>query len=481
MRSIVLAAALTLSCSSELELPEKAGDDLSVSLEPFGSLERAPPVFRLRVAEGARRSALSDYRMFFGELGAYHIGRIRDRNLPATLLERELPVLSWVEGQSVVVAPLTTLETGTVALATPELGLVAAVVVDATLVPVLERTWPPRNASTGAGTAIFCGELAKTVEPGASELAPIGVRATLLRGLDEAGAFSDDCVRIEPDTELPAGIPLLPPALAGSVALAPRLLVTTRESPERTLCGEDELALGPLCAAIGDDRIELRSLSAPSFVALAAPRVVRGSVAPGASRVVRGFEPASTTRVSGLVFDAFGARVPIDVEVATGSPRPHVVLNEMLANPAGAETTSEWIELVNDGATPVDLAGFVLDDAIEPMQLPSHELAVGEMVLLVAEGYSPDPELDLTPPPDVALVRLPRLGRNGLANAGELLRLRDPAGTVVSRFPALEAPGPGRSVGRRAPDAPDEASSFGAHAPPGASPGRPNTLEPSAQ
>ena len=153
----------------------------------------------------------------------------------------------------------------------------------------------------------------------------------------------------------------------------------------------------------------------------------------------------------------------------------------MLANPVGAETTSEWIELVNDGTETVDLAGFVLDDAIEPMDLPRHDLAPGEMVLLVADGYSPDPELELAPSPDVALLRLPRLGRSGLANAGELLRLRNPAGNVVSRFPALGAPGPGQSVGRRTPDAPDDASSFGAHAPPGASPGRPNTLEPSVQ
>jgi hypothetical protein len=477
VRSIVLAAAFALSCSSELDLPKQVGDDLPVSLEPFGSFDRAPPVFRLRVGGGARRSALSDYRMFFGALGAYHVGRIRDRNLPATLLEREIPVLAWVDGQSVVVAPLGVLETGTVALATPELGLLAGISVDATLVPVLERVWPPRDLPTGRGTAIFCGEAAKTVDSGSCELSPTGVHATVLRGLDEGGAFSDDCVRVEPDTELSAGIPLLPPAFAGGVALEPRLLVTTRESPERTVCSDGELPLGPLCAAVGDDRIELRSRAAPAFVALAAPRVVLGSVNPDASKVVRGFEPSSSSRVSGLVFDAFGERVRIDVAIAMGPPRAHVVLNEVLANPAGAEATGEWVELVNDGAAPIDLAGFVLDDAIEPMELPPHEVAPGEMVLLVAERYSPDPELDLTPPPDVALVRLPRLGRNGLANAGELLRLRDAAGTVVSRFPALEAPGPGQSVGRRAPDAPDEASSFGVHAPPGASPGRSNVVE----
>jgi hypothetical protein len=103
------------------------------------------------------------------------------------------------------------------------------------------------------------------------------------------------------------------------------------------------------------------------------------------------------------------------------------------------------------------------------------------MVLLVAEGYAPDPELDLVPSPGVSIVRVARLGKNGLANAGELLRLYDGDGSVVSRFPARAANAPGQSVARRTPDAPDgESGSFGDHAPPGASPGAPNVVEASA-
>jgi hypothetical protein len=204
-----------------------------------------------------------------------------------------------------------------------------------------------------------------------------------------------------------------------------------------------------------------------------------GVVRPGASLVLRGFEPASTARVMGLAFDAFGRRIPIDAEVAMAAERPHLVLNEVLSNPRGAEALGEWIELTNDGIRVVELGDFVLDDAIEPVTLPAHELAPGAFALLVPEGYSPDPELDIAPPGVVPLVALPRLGRSGLANAGELLRLRDRDGNVVSRFPALPAPGPGQSVARRAPDASDgESTSFGPHAAPGASPGAPNALEP---
>ena len=91
-------------------------------------------------------------------------------------------------------------------------------------------------------------------------------------------------------------------------------------------------------------------------------------------------------------------------------------MNEVLSNPKGPETQSEWIELVNDGSLPVDLEGFVLDDGIEPMLLPAQAVSPGAFVLLVAEGSSPDPELDLVPPSDVTLVTLPRLGRSGLSN-----------------------------------------------------------------
>jgi hypothetical protein len=180
----------------------------------------------------------------------------------------------------------------------------------------------------------------------------------------------------------------------------------------------------------------------------------------------------------GLAFDVHGERSSIDVEIQTRSPRLHLVLNEVLANPTGAEATGEWIEIVNDGSRPAHLDGCVLDDAVEPVPLPAHELAPTEMVLLVAEGYSPDPELDLVPSLDASIVRVPRLGGNGLANTGELLRLRDGDGNVLSRFPALAAPAPGQSVARRTPDAPDgESASFGDHAPPGASPCAPNAVE----
>jgi hypothetical protein len=478
VRCLACTFLLVSACSADFELPSSGGANVpSVTLDPEGALDAAPAVFRLRVEGGRKRSALSDYRMFSGELGAYHLGRIRNRDLPATLVEREIAVLSWADDEDVVVAPLAVLGSGEYALVTPELGLVAEVLVDAALVPVLERVWPARDTQAGIGLAIFCGEAVQQAAPGFVALAPTGAPASILRGLDDDGAFSDRCLRLELTETAIAGTPLLPPGNSGGVLLEPRVLVVATEEVERTPCVEPELALGPTCGAVADDRMELRAYSAPAFVAFAAPHELVGVVSPGKSLVLRGFEPSSRTRVTGLAFDALGARVTIDVELTLASARPHLVLNEVLADPVGPETFGEWIELVNDGSRPIDLAEFVLDDALEPVALPPHELAPGNMVLLVDESYAPDPELDLVPPSDVAIVRLPGLGRNGLSNAGELFRLRDRDGLVVSRFPARKAPRAGASIARHAPDSPDdESGSFGEHAPPGASPGRDNVV-----
>ncbi len=479
MRAFLAIALLGAACSPDFDVPARglAGAP-KVSVEPIGSLEVAPAVFRFRVAGGAKRSALSEFRFFSGELGAYHLGRIKNRALPSTLLEREIPVLAWAEGNDAVVAPLRALASGTYALATPELGLVAEVSVDQTLVPTLERVWPPPDAVSGGGVAVFCGDGANGVEPEEVELAPTGVSASVARGLDADGTLSERCLRVEPRSAVVEGVPLLPPALVGDVALEPRLLVVATESPAPGACAEPEVALGPICSLVDDDRVELRASGAAALVAFDAPAPLFGVVAPGRSLVLRGFEPSSPARVTGLAFDALGERVAIDVEIEMAPLRPHLVLNEVLANPVGAEAAGEWIEIANDGSRPADLDGFVLDDAIEPVVLPAHVLEPREMLLVVAESYSPDPELDLVPPGGVPIVSVPRLGRSGLANAGELLRLREPNGNVVSRFPAREARDPGQSVARRTPDAPDgDSASFGNHAPPGASPGEPNAVE----
>lgn len=474
MRSAIVL--VLVSGCSELGLPSPPSrPGMRVTVEPLGDLARAPSVLRLRVGGGLGSTALPDYRLFQGALSSYHLGRIRARELPSTLLERELEVVTWSEPPDVVVAPALALPSGVVSLTTPEQGLVAEVAVDATLVPWLERRWPARGERRGTGLQIFCGAGASSVAEGPVALLPSGLSAELRLGLGTQGLFADSCIRLEPEGESDA-VPSLPPLLVGDVALEPVPLLAGPAPLVDVVCAEGELELGPACVGVDDDRITVSTYGGPSLWAFAEPEHVLGMVESGASFVLRGLDPG-TTRLAGVAFDRAGTSFAIDTEVTTEAPHAHVVINEVLANPAGPEGTSEWLELVNDGGASVDLAGFSLSDAGGSSVLPSVTLEPGAFALVVGDGFDPEPALDVLPAAGTRLVRVPALGAGGLSNSGEPLRLRDHAGRLLSTFPSLPAKHAGISIARRTPDALDtEPASFAEHATPGASPGAPNTL-----
>jgi hypothetical protein len=471
---------LACGCSPGLDLdPPFSKRPTSVSVQPFGTLEQAPPVLRLRVAGGFGRSDLADFRLFTGELSAYHLGRLRQREVPKTLLEREIPRAAWGEGADVIIAPSTVLAAGTLALASPELGLLAEVTVDPTPMPWLSRTWPPADQATGQGPMIFCG-------PGASDLVetqvllePAATSATVLPGLGGETSLERDCVRLVPEDDLPEGTLLFPPLLVAGVALEPRPLVVASRPVPGAACEPGELAVGPGCAVVEDDRVRIRTPSGPSLWLFREPEERLSVLAPEASLVVRGLEPERRSRLRATVFDAGGLREEVDVDVLAAKASAHVVIQEVLANPVGPERTSEWIELVNDGNARVQVGGFELRDATGVSVLPEAVLEPGELALVVADGFSPDAELDLVAPLSVRRLVVEALGGGGLANGGEPLRLVDRTGRVLSRFPALAAPRAGQSAARVAPGAPDgEPGSFALHADPGASPGAPNVVAP---
>jgi hypothetical protein len=460
--------------------PPPARGKAAVSVEPLGELRAAPAVLRLRVAGASGRSPLADFRLFAGQLSSYYLHRIADRTLPSTLLDREVPVVAWSEEADVVVAPVGVLPSGAFSLATPELGLVAEVHVDATLLPWLERRWPPHDETTGGALSVFCGSAAAGAREDDVGLEPSGAAAAVRLGLDESGLFGDECVRLEVP-EGTAGALSLPPLMSGTVALEPLPLVAPpeNEAPDdtRSACGTGEVAVGTACITLDDDRFSIRTEGAPSLWALAAPAAVLSVVAPGASLVVRGLEPQSTVELLGARFETSGRRNAVEATLTLAPRHPHVVINEVLANPAGPDATGEWIELANDADEPVALDGFELQDAGGVVTLPAARLEPRELVLLVGPDFAPDPTLDVLPAAGTRVVRLAELGRAGLSNAGESLRLRDATGRLLSLFPSAPARKAGVSMARRAPDALDEdASAFGEHAAPGASPGAPNVL-----
>jgi hypothetical protein len=474
-KALLIACLATGACSELATPPERPHE--AVSVEPLGDLSAAPSVLRLRVKGAGGRAALADYGLFSGHLSSYYLHRLRAREVPDTLAARGVAVVTWDEGGDVVIAPTQALPSGVFSLTTPELGLVAEVTVAADLVPWLERRWPPRGMAEGTGLAIFCGEGVLAAGVGQVTLAPSGTTADVRLGVDESGSFGDTCLEVVPRPGAAVGSLSLPPLLVGGVALEPLPLVTSTLPAAAFDCGEGELALGPACANVDDDRLVLRAAGAPSFWAFGLPSAALALVDAGRSFVLKGLDPAGVTRVRATALDVMGGTELVDVDVTTREPHAHVVINEVLSNPVGPETSGEWVELGNDGAAAVDLAGFVLRDAGGALTLPAAPLAPAELVLLVNESFEPDAALDVLPRARTRVVRLPTLGTSGLANGGEPLRLSDANGRLSSSFPSLPARAAGVSLARRTLQAPDaDATAFGPHAAPGASPGGPNVL-----
>jgi hypothetical protein len=243
-------------------------------------------------------------------------------------------------------------------------------------------------------------------------------------------------------------------------------------------CAEDELEFGPGCARVDDDRLSVRSADEPLLWITETPSPAHIELTrPGGRWLLRELEPDSEQRVSGRAVSVGGIELPFDVTVHTPHERAHLVLNEVLFNPVGAEPAAEWLELVNDGRGPAELEGLWLRDSAAAVELPPASLIPGQYLLLVRDDFPAFANGDVPPAAGAELVRLPLLAKGGLSNSGEVLQLEDAAGRVLSRFPAIASRRAGVSLARSRSDAfDDDPEAFGEHAPPGASPGAANVL-----
>jgi hypothetical protein len=117
------------------------------------------------------------------------------------------------------------------------------------------------------------------------------------------------------------------------------------------------------------------------------------------------------------------------------SALPRISITEVLANPAGSETTQEFVEIYNAGSESVALGGLVIEDKVASDPLPEATLSPGVFALIVAEKYDPAEGSDIAPREGALLVRVPgRIGGDGLSNAGEEVRLLTATGDVVSQY-----------------------------------------------
>ncbi len=104
-----------------------------------------------------------------------------------------------------------------------------------------------------------------------------------------------------------------------------------------------------------------------------------------------------------------------------GTALADITVNEVMINPAGADTDLHWIELYNDGASAVDLTGWTLERAKS-----AWDLAVPLTGVVPAGGY-----LVIGEPNVTADLNLPLLDFGNGATSADAIRLLDASGTII--------------------------------------------------
>lgn len=142
-----------------------------------------------------------------------------------------------------------------------------------------------------------------------------------------------------------------------------------------------------------------------------------------------------------------------------------VVITEVLANPAGSETTQEFVELYNAGVAAVTLGGWTVEDKKGSDVLPESVLPAGAYALVVSDAYDPTDGKDPAPAEGTLLLHVSgRIGSDGLTNSGEPVRLVNAQGQVVSQYggwiDASATAWSGKSTKRVALDACDAADAW---------------------
>lgn len=484
-------AVLLLSCSicgcSGPALPDGSGP-----VEPVAVVTGVrPPVDARGVSPNARFDFelpagvdASNLRLFEGELSDYHQRRVVEGILPATLEQREISFVRWgdssigapgdagtqrVAAKRISALPRAALQPGTThTWALLGQGPLLAFSVAPAREPALTLYWPTAEA-TFAGYAAYCGDDLQDLEAQQVQFEPrraVSVQPGL--GLGSVGTGS--CVHLQVEGDLDVLVP--PVQLLGHDVESTPLEV--RQVPETPSVG-CEVGWQPVaagCARPLDDRLLVAPPAGSSLWLFESGALHWHHVAhAGEAFALRGLRPTAQQRIEYVSLLADGSQYRGQLNIQTSQPVPHVVINEVLANPLGSEPAQEWVELYNDGMRPVQLGGWAFSDSGATTRLPEVSLESGTYLLLVAQGFSPGGP-DFWPQGEVGRIVLPALGKSGLSNGGEELRLSDSSGKLMSRFPALPAAKAGVSIARRAPDAPDErADSFAVHAAPGASPG----------
>lgn len=222
-----------------------------------------------------------------------------------------------------------------------------------------------------------------------------------------------------------------------------------------SVCAVDERALDVGCALIDDTSIGLRVQADEAVVAaLEIGAAVLGVAAPDGQVALHaaGLAPDTLHAMRVTLRDGAGNAIESRFELRTHPVLPALSIVEVLADPLGPEPQQEFIELLNHGASAVELLGFTLSDRTDAAgtEITSRvRIEPDARALLVADAFDPREGRDAAPLPGALLVRIGRsLASSGLRNAGEPLFLRDPMGRRVSAAPATPRPRPGVCIVR---------------------------------
>jgi hypothetical protein len=442
---------------------------LSVELDPLVEPDAVALNFRGRVHPAPARGAPW---LFLGEVSDYYDRALRRGEVPAALRGRAVPLRYWRDADSCWLQPVVWLEPdASYTLAFEGTGRLRQLRARVGAEPRAARLFPSPGRSKHR-VAVVCDTKSfepllepTTLEPGGIALAPLASMAGLLPG----------CVTLVAAEAVPDVTVSRP--LLGGVLLDPAPWLPPPPTPQLApvRCAGQRVAAA--CLEALDDRLIITPEREEQLWLVDTPtRAVVSAAAGSRTALLRGLESTEALALHATVLSSAGRLDVVETMISTANPRRHLILNEVLADPLGAEVSSEWIELVNDSRQPASLAGIWLEDAAGHVPLPVVVLEPGEHTLLVAESFRPS-SLDVPVPDNVRLVRLPSLGTRGLANGGEALLLVGVEG-VLSRFPQLAASHAGRSIARRTLDsADDDAGAFAEHGGTGASPGAPNSFE----
>lgn len=462
-------------------IDSKAGPDVRLQADPPVVDGRVVPVVHFYLSglpSGLEPAPL----MIVGQATDRNLRDLAEGDLGTTLLERIVATSAWrLEDGRWITVPHGPLAPGDrYSLVVPSLRWAQTVdVTDHDDMPVLTRMWPPKQ-STGQ-LVVWCLEWppAGTVPSAARpfEMIP-GVSGWLDWGVFEGSGSG--CVHWRPEQSETAVV--VPPPLVrladgreARVDPAPVGLEPGNAAFASTGCGAAEVALGPCCAEVLDDRAVITTRNASWLLDVEiGERRWTATVALERPWVLRPLVPEARHEGTARVVSAAGRTEGYEISWTTSPSSPHVIINEVMANPAGPEPQQEWVELYNDGTGEVSLQGWRLEDAGGATELPAVTLQPGEYALVVSSGYDPASWVDAPPAPGAKLIRVDSVGTSGLSNAGEPVRLVRGDGETASRVPAIVSKEQGWSVARTSPEGLDMLSSSFAFGPDGGTPGGPN-------